>query len=121
MDSQEDWELYKEAGDGIVNADGIRFLGRTYTLSWAVRRQWFTRAIEEGPWPIRMYVQRQSMQLFIKEQDEYYICMPTMETDEELEAIHNKRKRFAELKQLWFEARAGNKRNHHFPGKRTNR
>jgi hypothetical protein len=112
---------YMEAGEAVVSADGIRFLGRIYTLRLAVQEQWYIRAYEEEPWKITLYCDVQLLCIFLKRNDTYYLCEPIDQTEMDSERIHNEIRLFSQLKQRWMSLKAGNKAMNHFPGKRSNR
>lgn len=112
---------YMEAGEAVITADGIRFLGRIYTLGLAVKEQWFNRAYLEGPWKIALYCDVQPLRILLQHNGTYYVCELFEQAMMDRERIHNEIRLFSQLKEQWMRRRAGNKEMNHFPGKRSNR
>lgn len=114
-------EPYLEAGEAIVLADGIRYLGRSYTLRAAIKEQWFMKAQQDQPWRIAVYCEVHQFRLYVKVNEEYCLCQPILHEVLDQARIHKEMQLFRQLKEQWRMLRSGNKPMDHFPGKRSNR
>lgn len=101
-------EKVVDVGEAVVSPEGIRYMGRLYTLRLALQQQWFAKASVEGSWMIPMYYEAGQSEFFIQINGQFMECTLIQQRELDQERIHMEIGLFRQLKDRWMENRARN-------------
>ncbi len=101
-------EKVVEVGEAVVSPEGIRYLGRLYTLRLALQQQWFAKASIEGSWKIPMYYEPEQSRFFIQIDGQFMECTLIQHRELDQERIHMEVGLFRQLKDRWMDQKTGN-------------